>query len=171
MKPVACGPLKPKSSPPHRGSSRRAAHAAALRAAILLPFSATFFENKKSLSRLTAHALVTPTSIGTLRSASVTVKESSVSWGLFPFAVASISCNLGPARIPRSLRTLSRNRGLRGLCGGAACHGALPSEPVDNARAAAADNAVLYASVKALFACKSWVSVSVASVMDPVPLR
>jgi hypothetical protein len=53
----------------------------------------------------------------------------------------------------------------------AAYYGALPSEPVDNARVAAADNATLYESVKALFACSSRVSASVASVMDPVPLR
>ena len=46
-----------------------------------------------------------------------------------------------------------------------------PSEPVDKASVAAADNAVLYASVEAFFACRSWVSAIVASVIDPTPLR
>jgi hypothetical protein len=42
---------------------------------------------------------------------------------------------------------------------------------VAKASAAAADNAVLYASVDAFLACRSWVSAIVASVIDPTPLR
>ena len=50
-------------------------------------------------------------------------------------------------------------------CGGA------PSEPAEKTSEAAADSAVLYASVDALFDCRSCVSASVTSVMDPAPLR
>jgi hypothetical protein len=47
--------------------------------------------------------------------------------------------------------------------------GAAPSVPVASASMAAADKAVLYASVDAFFACRSWLFANVRSVMEPTP--
>lgn len=48
--------------------------------------------------------------------------------------------------------------------------GVAPSVPVANASMAAADKAVLYASVDAFRACRSWLFANVRSVMEPTPL-